>query len=99
MYINDQSLNGIRQHSQVKYDRPVIALVSIQFSDKVKQFIDESKRVGGDAVLLKEGEDVNQLIANLYPDAKTIASNVANITSTMNPDLVDTPRQLNGIDL
>ncbi|MCE5226354.1 MAG: lactate utilization protein [Porphyromonadaceae bacterium] len=99
MNSKDQILNSIRQHSQVKYDRPVITPDAIQFSDKVKQFIDESKRVGGDAVLLKDGEDVNQLIANLYPDAKTIASNVANITSTMNPDLVDTPRQLNGIDL
>ena len=99
MNSKDQILNSIRQHSQVKYGMPVIAPDAIQFSDKVKQFIDESKRVGGDAVLLKDGEDVNQLIANLYPDAKTIASNVANITSTMNPDLVDTPRQLNGIDL
>ena len=99
MNSKEQILNNIRLHNLEKYDMPVIELDAIQFPDKINQFIEVSKAVGGNAVLLKEGEDINQLIAELYPDAKTIASNVPDINSTMDPDSVNNPRELNGVNL
>jgi len=99
MNSKEQILNNIRLHNLEKYDMPVIELDAIQFPDKISQFIEVSKFVGGNAVLLKEGEDVNQLIAELYPDAKTIASNIPGINSTMDPDSVSNPQELNGVNL
>ena len=99
MNSKEQILNNIRLHNLEQYDMPVIELDAIQFPDKINQFIEVSKAVGGNAVLLKEGEDINQLIAELYPDAKTIASNVPDINSTMDPDSVNNPRELNGVNL
>ena len=99
MNSKEQILNNIKQHNLEQYDMPVIELDAIQFPDKINQFIEVSKAVGGNAVLLKEGEDVNLLIAQLYPDAKTIASNVPGINSTMDPDSVNNPRELNGVNL
>ncbi|MDR0989002.1 MAG: LUD domain-containing protein [Prevotellaceae bacterium] len=56
--------------------------------------------VGGRAVELQEGETLEEAIHTLYPDARTIASNLPEITTaTFNPDEVATPHELNGTDL
>lgn len=99
MNSKDQILSNIRQHNPVKQDMPVIEPAATQYTDKIAQFIEVSKSVGGNAVILSEGEEINQRIMELYPDASIIASNLSYIHSTINPDSVDTPQQLNGIDL
>jgi L-lactate dehydrogenase complex protein LldG len=49
---------------------------------------------------VKEGQDINKLIKDLYPDAKEIASNLPEITiATRNPDEVGRARDLNGTDV
>ena len=46
------------------------------------------------------GQDINELIRELYPDAKEIASNLPEITiATRNPDEVGRARDLNGTDV
>ena len=47
MNSKEQILNNIRQHNLEQYDMPVIELDAIQFPDKINQFIEVSKAVGG----------------------------------------------------
>ena len=93
-------INNVKRHIKTQYDMPNINITGIQYSDKVAKFIEMSKAVGGDAILLKEGEDINELIKSLHPEAKVIASNLSEIKiSTVNPDNIDDPHDLNGTDL
>jgi L-lactate dehydrogenase complex protein LldG len=93
-------LDNIKRNIKEKHEMPAIKIEGIQYSDKIAQFIDISKGVGGNAVILKEGEDVNSLIKSLYPDAKNIGSNVKGISiATFSPDDVEDPHTLDGTDL
>lgn len=93
-------LGNIRRHITDRYEMPDIDIEGIQYPDKVAQFIEISKAVGGDAIVLKEGEDINEVIRSLYADTKVIASNLPDITiATINPDNAAYPHELNGIDL
>ncbi|MFT4073546.1 MAG: LUD domain-containing protein [Dysgonamonadaceae bacterium] len=94
-------LDSVRQHTHEKYDMPDLSLVhGIVYKDLEAQFQEVSKSVGGEAVVLKEGEDINELIRSRYPDAKRIASNLPGITvATYNPDDVADPHDINGTDL
>ncbi len=59
-----------------------------------------SENVGGKVVEVKTGDDINQLVKELYPDAKEIASNLPEVTiATRNPDTVGRARDLNGTDV
>ena len=56
--------------------------------------------VGGKFAVLGDGEDVNEAIKRLYPDAKVFASNLPEITiATLNPDTVAEAQDLNGTDV
>jgi len=56
--------------------------------------------VGGKVIEVKEGQDINDIIKEVYPDAKEIASNLPEVTiATRNPDTVEDARQLNGTDV
>lgn len=93
-------LENIRCHINLQYEMPDIDIQGIQYADKTAQFIEISKSVGGEAVILNQGNDINELIRALYPEAKIIASNLPDISlTTINPDDVQSPHDLNGIDL
>lgn len=95
----EEILKKIRLHTSERVEMPLIALDAIHYSDKVEQFVEVSKSVGGNAVVLREGEDINALIRSLYPDAGKSASNVPGIDAVINPDDVRTSQELNGISL
>lgn len=93
-------LGNIRRHITDRYEMPDIDIEGIQYPDKIAQFIDVSKAVGGDAIILNDDEDINKVIGSLYADAKVIASNLPDITiATVNPDNVADLYELNGTDL
>ncbi|MFT3994103.1 MAG: LUD domain-containing protein [Dysgonomonas sp.] len=93
-------LENVKRHISTQYDMPDLDIDGIQYPDKIAQFIDISKAVGGHAVLLNEGEDINAIISGLYPDAKVIASNLPEINiATINLDNTADPHDLNGTDL
>ena len=72
----------------------------ITYPDPLVQFISMTENVGGKVVELEKGQDINQLIKELYPDAKEIASNLPEITiATRNPDTVESAQALNGTDV
>ena len=72
----------------------------ITYPDPLVQFISMTENVGGKVIELKKGQDVNDLIRELFPDAKEIASNLKQITiATRNPDEVASAKELNGTDV
>lgn len=100
MSSQNEILDNVKRHIKERYDMPDFNIDGIKFADKTEKFIEMNKAVGGDAMLVKEGQDINELIRSLYPEAKVIASNLPDITiATMNPDNVDDPHSLNGTDL
>ncbi|OAV74362.1 putative ACR, YkgG family [Bacteroidales bacterium Barb7] len=94
-------LENIKRNIKFTCDLPDIScLKGMEYADKTAQFIEITQGVGGNAYLLKEGEDINDLIKTLYPEAKEIASNLPDITiATRNPDTIDDPHALDGTDL
>lgn len=94
-------LDNVKRHiNNIKYDMPDIDIAGVQYKDKTEKFIQMCKGVGGDAMLVERGGNINTLIKSLYPDAKTIASNIPEIDiANINPDNTDNPHDLNGIDL
>lgn len=97
----EELLSKIKKNIGKQYDMPSFEdIKGITFSNPLEQFIDISAKVGGRAVVLEEGQDLNLLIRSLYPDAKEIVSNVEGITiATKSPDSVAEAKELNGTDL
>lgn len=85
----------------LQFDMPDLeALTPTVYPDPEAAFISMSNTVGADVVKLKDGDDINALIRNLYPDAKVFASNLPEITiAQLNPDTVGEAAELNGTDV
>jgi L-lactate dehydrogenase complex protein LldG len=97
----EEILERIRRNiGQKNYSMPDIGILGIQYPDIETQFVKSSIAAGGKVVELQIGDNVNDVIRQCYPDAKTIASNVPGITiATVNPDLVEEAQQLDGTDV
>ncbi len=96
----EELLQKLRNNTHEQYDMPDLSIRAITYPDTLKQFIEMSKTVGGKVEEMKNGEDINQLIRRLYPEAKVIASNLPQISiATINPDTVAEAADLNGTDL
>ena len=73
---------------------------AVTYPDPLAQFISMTQSVGGRAIEVERGRDVNTLIRELFPDAREIASNLPEITiATRNPDTVGEAADLNGTDV
>ena len=94
-------LKRYRENVKVKYDMPSLDdIKGITYPNPLLQFISMSENVGGKVVEVKPGDDINQLVKELYPNAKEIASNLPEVTiATRNPDTVGRARDLNGTDV
>ena len=94
-------LNKIRKNIKTKYDMPRLDdIQGITYPDPLAQFISMTETVGGKVVELVPGKDINELVRELYPEAKEIASNLPEVTiATRNPDTCGSPQALNGTDV
>lgn len=112
MSSRDTILANIRKNTQTKYEKPDYRSIeehAIRYPDLIGQFTEVMKQMGGQAVLLQEGDDLNALIRSLYPEAKRIASTVAEVDTAFgkqtvdcdafHPDTVAAPGDLDGTDL
>ena len=101
MSSKEDILKKYRANVIEKYDMPELSdIKAITYPDPLLQFINMTRSVGGNAIEVEPGRDINVLIRELYPDAKEIASNLAEITiATRNPDEVGRARDLNGTDV
>ena len=101
MASKEDILKKYRANVRERFDMPDLSdIKAITYPDPLLQFMNMVKSVGGNAIEVDEGADVNKLIQELYPDAKEIASNLPEITiATRNPDEVGRARDLNGTDV
>ncbi|MBR1547879.1 MAG: LUD domain-containing protein [Prevotella sp.] len=101
MASKEDILKKYRANVKQKFDMPDLSdIKAITYPDPLLQFMNMVKSVGGNAIEVDAGRDINGLIRELYPDAKEIASNLPEITiATRNPDDVGRARDLNGTDV
>jgi len=101
MASKEDILKKYRANVREQFDMPDLSDIrGITYPDPLLQFMNMTKSVGGNAIEVEKGRDINELIRELYPDAKEIASNLPEITiATRNPDEVGRARDLNGTDV
>ena len=94
-------LKRYRANVREQFDMPDLSdIKAITYNNPLVQFIKMTENVGGHVIEVKEGQNINNLIKELYPDAKEIASNLHEIAiATRNPDNVGRARDLNGTDV
>ena len=101
MASKEDILKKYRANVRERFDMPDLSdIKATTYPDPLLQFMNMTKSVGGNVIEVKDGQDINQLIRELFPDAKEIASNLPEITiATRNPDEVGRARDLNGTDV
>ena len=93
-------LNKLRKNTRVQYDMPDMKIEGIQYKDTIQQFVDMTKSVGGHVMEAKKGDDLNEVVRKVYPEAKVFASHLPEITiAEKNPDTVAEANDLNGTDV
>lgn len=94
-------LKKYRSNIHERFEMPDLSdITPITYKDPLSQFIEMSKNVGGNIIEVKENQDINALVKELYPDANEIASNLSEITiATRNPDTIENAQALNGTDV
>ena len=94
-------LSRYRANIKQQFDMPSLDdIKGITYPDPLVQFISISEGVGGKVVEQEPGKDIIDLIRELYPEAKEIASNLPEITiATRNPDTIGSPQALNNTDV
>lgn len=97
----EELLGKLRTNTGITFDKPeTTAIKGLEYPDVKEQFVSMSRTVGSKVVELKEGEDINALIRSAYPDARTFASNLPEVTiAQKNPDTVAEAADLNGTDV
>ena len=101
MSSKEDILKKYRANIRERFDMPDLSDIrAITYPDPLLQFMNMTKSVGGNAIEVEPGRDINELIRELFPEAKEIASNLPEITiATRNPDDVGRARDLNGTDV
>ncbi len=101
MSSKEDILKKYRANIHEQYDMPDLSDINaVTYPDPLLQFMNMTKNVGGNAIEVEKGRDVNTIISELYPDAKEIASNLPEITiATRNPDEMGSALDLNGTDV
>ena len=101
MASKEDILKKYRSNVRERFDMPDLSdIAAVTYPDPLLQFMNMTKSVGGNAIEVEAGRDINELIRELFPDAKEIASNLPEITiATRNPDEVGRARDLNGTDV
>lgn len=75
-------------------------IAPITYADPLKAFIANATQLGSRVESLQPGETIDSAIRRLYPEAKTIASALPEVTvATANPDTVAAPSDLDRTDL
>lgn len=112
MSSREDILQSIRRNTRVRYEKPdylPLEQEAMTYLDKLARFQEVMTQVGGRAVILQEGEDLNTVIRELYPEAVRVAACMSEVTcgtgvqrlscATFHPDDVEKPADLDGTDL
>ncbi|MCR5818551.1 MAG: LUD domain-containing protein [Prevotella sp.] len=101
MSARENILKRLRDNTRETYDMPAMnGLTPITFANPVAEFVAKTTTTAGARILeMKEGDNLNDLVRQAYPDAKIIASNLTDVDAQMNPDMVDDARELMTADV
>ena len=95
----EELLGKLRRNTMHQFDMPEASIDGIKYENTIEQFIETSHKVGSEVIEAKAGEDLNELIRKVYPEAQVLASNVKGIKVNLNPDMVSEAQDLNGTDV
>ena len=101
MSAKDIILNKLRQNTSETYNMPQLdELNPITYIDPVAEFIQKTTTTAGARLIeMKEGELLNDIIRQAYPESKIIASNLPNVETQLNPDNVAEAQDLMRVDV
>lgn len=100
MTSKEEILSRLRKNVRETYDMPDLSFPKLHFEDPVAEFIHQTTTTAGAHLIeMHEGDDINQLIRQAYPDAKVISSNVPGVKADRNPDEVADAKDLDGTDV
>lgn len=101
MTSKDTILEALKANSPSPVERGPLGFTPMTFQDPLAKFQENVVSIAAaKCFLLQDGENVDDIIRRVYPDAKRIASNIPEVTcATVNPDGLDDPRQLAGTDV
>lgn len=100
MTSKENILSKIRSSRREAFPMPSLDELSpVRYDDMLEQFVSVTQVVGGNAIVLEPGQNVNELIRSVYPDAKVIASSLPYIDASLDPDTVNEAFDLNGVDV
>ena len=100
MSSREEILQRLRDNTHLTFEKPDINITGIQYPDPVAQFVEMATTAGGARVVqVHDGDDLNEKIHEVYPDAKVISSNIPEIIAQLNPDKVEAAQDLDGTDV
>ena len=101
MSTKEEILSRYRKNIKQQFPMPDLSDIrGIKYPDPLVQFISMTQNVGGKVYEMEPRQSVDEVIRELYPDAKEIASNLPEVTiATRNPDTCGSPQALNGTDV
>lgn len=101
MSARENILKRLRDNTRETYDMPAMnGLNPITFANPVAEFVAKTTTTAGARILeMKDGDNLNDLVRQAYPDAKIIASNLTDVDAQLNPDMVDDARELMTADV
>ena len=83
-----------------EYPYPVPGFTPQRFDDSAATFAERLEAAGGRAVRMLPGETLDEAVRRCYPDARTIASAMPELSvATLDPDAVEDARELVDLDL
>jgi L-lactate dehydrogenase complex protein LldG len=101
MSAKDIILNKLRKNTGETYDMPPLdELKPITYIDPVAEFIQKTTTTAGARLIeMKEGECLNDIVRQAYPESKIIASNLPDVEAQLNPDNVAEAQDLMKVDV
>lgn len=101
MSSKEDILNRLKANSPEPKERPKLDFEPISFENKFEKFQENVVNIAAAQCFVRQkGESIDELIHRAYPEAKTIASSLQEVKcATINPEELDDPRELNGVDV
>ena len=101
MSTRETILETLRCHVRETYEMPDLSgLTPVTYPDAVEEFKTKTTTIAGARLLeMHDGDDLNELIREAYPDAKVIASNLLGVKAHLNPDTVAEVQELERVDV
>ncbi|MDE7088514.1 MAG: hypothetical protein K2O54_00160, partial [Prevotella sp.] len=96
-----QILDALRRHTRETYEMPDLShLTPITYADPVAEFKQKTTTIAGAKLIeMQEGDDLNAIVRQAYPEARVIAGNLSGVEAQLNPDTVGEAKELACVDV